>query len=124
MAKTGFLVLVGSEVLSVLVSLAMLMSPSVVPDPWLRSGGSEVLIRAWGVTWLAFSAVLLAVLFTSFRRAERWAWLVMVSVPLLWLTHFLLAPETLHNLILAIITCLALAVTYRFRFTQSARNVS
>lgn len=111
MAKLGFWTLVLNEGLSVLVSLTLLAYPPALPEPWLRSGGGDVLVRAWAATWLALSAVLLAVLFTSFRRAERWARLVMVSVPVVWLAHFMLVPETVHNLLLALITSCALAAT-------------
>jgi hypothetical protein len=110
-AKLGFLTLVLSEVLSVLVSLRMLAFPSALPEPWLRSGGGDVLVRAWAATWLALSAVLLVILFVSFRRAERWARLVMVTVPALWLVHFVLVPSTVYNLLLALITSCALAAT-------------
>jgi hypothetical protein len=123
MAKLGFWVLVLSELFSVLASLRMLASPLALPEPWLRSGGSEVLIRAWAVTWLGLSAVLLTVLFTSFRRAERWAQLVMVTVPVVWLAHFILAPEIVCNVILALITSCSVAVNVRPRpnSTRSSR---
>ena len=114
MAKVGLAILVVSEVLSLLVSLTMLISPfTVLNQPSFRAGEGELLIRGWGVTWLALSAVLLAVLLTAFRRSERWARLALTSVPLLWLAHFLLAPDTVHNLVIAIITALGLGMTYR-----------
>lgn len=103
-ATLGFWALVASEALSVVVSLAMLASPSVLPQPWLRSGDGDVLIRAWAITWLALSSVLLCVLLTSVRRGERWARLVMVTVPGIWFAHYLLAPGTVHNLALALVT--------------------
>jgi hypothetical protein len=90
----------------------MAISPAIVPTPWLYSGESDVLIRAWGITWLAFSAVVLTVLFTSFGRFERWRWFVAASIPAVWFAHFILAPETVYNLVPAILTSLALGVTY------------
>ncbi len=113
MVKVGFAVLVVTEVLSSLISLTMIVSPfTVLNRPEFRPGEGELLIRGWGVTWLALSAVLLVVLVTAFRRALRWAWWVMAVVPMLWLGHFVLAPDTVHNLILAVITGVALAVTH------------
>ena len=111
-AKAGFAMLVLSQVVSGLASVTMLAAPSYLPEPWLRSDGGEVLIRAWGVTWLVLSGVLSTILFTAFRRAEVWARLTMVAVPVVWLAHFALAPETLHNLVLGVGTSLALAATY------------
>lgn len=115
METLGFWTLVASEALSVLASLTMLAAPAVLPEPWLRSGDGEVLIRAWAATWLALSAVLLYVLVTSFRRAAPGARLVMVTVPVVWFAHFLLAPGTAYNLLLALVTALALAATLRPR---------
>ena len=113
MAKVGFVVLVVTEVFSLLISLTMLISPfTVLNRPEFRPGEGELLIRGWGITWLALSVVILVVLLTAFRRGYRWAWLVMTVVPLLWLAHFLLAPDTVHNLVLALVTGLALGVTY------------
>ncbi len=113
MARVGFVVLVVTEVFSLLISVTMLISPfTVLNRPEFRPGEGALLIRGWGITWLALSVVILVVLLTAFRRGERWAWLVMTVVPILWLAHFLLAPETIHNLILAVVTGLALTVTY------------
>ncbi len=113
MGKVGFVVLVVTEVFSLLISLTMVMSPfTVLNQPEFRPGEGELLIRGWGITWLALSVVILVVLFTAFRRGHRWAWLVTTVVPLLWLAHFLLAPDTVHNLVLALITGVALGVSY------------
>lgn len=113
MATLGFMLLVVSQAISVVASLTITVAPSYLPVVWLRSGGSDVLVRAWGLTWLILSVVLLVVLFKSFRRAELWARLVMTSVPVVWLAHYLLAPGTVHNLIMAVITSFALAAALR-----------
>ena len=121
MAKVGFAVLVATEVLSVLISLTMVISPfTVLNRPEFRAGEGELLIRGWGITWLALSAVILVILFTAFGRGNRWAWPVITVVPLLWLAHFLLAPETVHNLVLALLTGVALAATYPGTFREEA----
>jgi hypothetical protein len=112
-SKTGWGVLVGTEVLSLLISVTMLFSPfTVLSEPRFREGEGALLIRGWGVTWLVLSAVLLVVLFTAFRRGQRWAWLVLWVVPALWLAHFLLNTDTVHNLVLAVVTAAALTLTY------------
>ena len=110
-ACAGFCVLALSELGAAAASVAMVLKPSGLPSTWPRSGNSDVLVRAWGLTWLALSVVLLAVLVTSV--AQRWARLVLVSVPGVWLAHFLLAPGTVHNLLLALVTAAALAATFR-----------
>ena len=115
LAAAGFWILVASEAASVVVSLCLLARPSILPDAWQRPDGSEVLVRAWATTWLALSAVLLAVLLTSFRRAGPRERLVMVAVPAVWLSHALLAPGTGDNLALALVTAGALVATLRPR---------
>jgi hypothetical protein len=35
----------------------------------------------------------------------------MTSIPLLWLAHFVLDMDTVHNLVLAVVTAAALAAT-------------
>lgn len=120
-AKFGVMLLLLSNAISAVASIVMLISPSVLPDAWLRSGGSDVLIRAWATTWLALSAVLLIVLKTSFRRGARLPWILMWIVPIVWFSHFLLAPGSTYNLVLAIVTCVALAMTYRFAWNVGAQ---
>lgn len=112
-SKVGFGALVATEVMSLVISVTMIISPfTILNRPEFRPGEGELLIRGWGVTWLALSVVVLGILFTAFRNGLRWAWLAMTVIPLLWLAHFLLAPETVHNLALALITAAALTVTY------------
>lgn len=122
MAKVGFWLLVGTEVLSVLVSVVMMFSPfTVLSEPRFRQGAGDLLIRGWGITWLLLSVAMLVVLSTAFRQRQRWAFFVLGAVPLLWLAHFLLNRETVHNLALAVVTGVALAATYPW-FFQVARK--
>ena len=120
MAKTGWIVLLVSEAFSLFLSLMLLVSPfTIMEDPEFRLGQGLVLLRLWGGTWLALTAVALAILFTSFRRGERWAWYALWVLPLLWLSHFALAPDLIHNLVLAIVTAAALGMTYRTFFRSA-----
>ncbi len=43
-------------------------------------------------------------------------------LPLLWLTHFLVNPATVHNLVIAIVTALGLILPYRTFFFASAER--
>ena len=125
MAKTGWGVLIVTEVFSLVISVAMLISPfTILNEPQFEAGEGALLIRGWGITWLTLSVAMLVVLFTAFRRGHRWAWLLLWAVPLLWLAHFLLNTETIHNLALAVITGVALAVTYPWFGTLAARTAA
>ena len=55
----------------------------------------------------------LIVLFKSFRKGEQWAWWALWLLPLLWLSHFLVNPATVHNLVIAVVTALGLILPYR-----------
>ncbi len=60
----------------------------------------------------------------NFRKGERWAWWALWLLPLLWLSYFLVNPDTVHNLVIAIITTLGLVLPYRRFFSASAEQPS
>jgi lysylphosphatidylglycerol synthetase-like protein (DUF2156 family) len=106
----GGRVLVASAAAGAVAALVMIAAPSCLPERWPRPAGTDVLVRAWGVTWLALSAVLLAVLASGYRRRERSARLAAVVVPAVWLSHAVLAPGTWWNWGLAAVTGAAAVV--------------
>lgn len=103
-------VLVAGAAASAIVAVVMIVAPSCLPEQWPRPAGSDVLVRAWGVTWLALAAVLLVVLAAGYRRGERSARLAAVAVPVVWASHAVLAPGTWWNWGLAAVTGAAAAV--------------
>ena len=71
-------------------------------------------IRAWGITWVGFNILVLALSVGPYRRGERWAWYTLWLVPLLFIGYFLIAPETVYSyLVLATLTALGLILPYR-----------
>ncbi len=66
----------------------------------------------------------LIILFKSFRKGEQWAWWALWLLPLLWLSHFLVNPATVHNLVIAVIMALGLILPYRRFFSTSAERSS
>jgi len=120
MARVGWIVLLINELLSLLLSFLLITVPfTVMTLPEFQVGKAHVILRGWGFTWLALSIVVLVILLTSFRRNERWAWYTLWVLPLLWLSHFFLAMDTIHNLVFAIISAVALLMTYRQFFASS-----
>jgi hypothetical protein len=123
--RYGWSILSISAILGLLVSLVLVVSPNtVLVEPAFRVGSVPGALRAWGVTWLFFNIMVLVVLFGGFRRRERWAWWLLWLLPLLWLSHFLFNPTTVHNLVIAIITAVGLILSYRTFFGASGEQAS
>ena len=91
-------------------------------EPALAAGNVPGALRAWGITWVFFNVLALVILFKNFRKGEQWAWWALWLLPLLWLSHFLVNPSTVHNLVIAVITALGLTLPYRTFFSASAER--
>ena len=112
--RYGGIILLVSAVLGLLASLLLIISPTTVLfEPEFRAGNVPGALRAWGVTWLFFNVFAVVVLFRGFRQGERWAWWTLWLLPLLWLSHFLVNPSTVHNLVIAVITAVGPVLAYR-----------
>ena len=123
--RYAWIILLISAILGLLVSLVLVISPNTVLfEPAFRVGSVPGALRAWGVTWLFFNVIALVVLFRGFRKGERWAWWTLWLLPLLWLSHFLFNPTTVHNLVIAIITTVGLILSYRAIFSTSGEQAS
>jgi cell division protein FtsW (lipid II flippase) len=100
--RYGWVILFAGAALGIFGSVALLFpsDPSLLPSdprvPWLT--------RAWGITWVGFNILALAVIVGPYRRGERWAWYALWLLPLLLLSYFVLAPHISMNLVLAIFT--------------------
>ena len=123
--RYGWIILLVSAILGVLAALLLTISPtSVLFEPEFRAGDVPGALRAWGVTWVFFNILALVVLFRNFRQGERWAWWTLWLLPLLWLSHFLVNPSTVHNLVIAVITAGGLVLAYRTFFPASGQQPS
>ena len=118
--RYAWVILLVSAILGLLFAVPMSLAPNAIfTDPDFQVGAAPVAIRAWGITWVGFNIFALVVLLGPYRRGERWAWYTLWLLPLLWLSHFVLAPDLLHNLILALITAVGLILPYRRFFFSS-----
>ena len=123
--RYAWIVILLSAVLGLLAALLLTISPTTVLfEPEFRAGDVPGALRAWGVTWLFFNVFALIVLFRGLRQGERWAWWTLWMLPLLWLSHFLVNPSTVHNLVIAIITAGGLILSYRTFFLASGEQPS
>jgi hypothetical protein len=123
--RYGWIILLVSAILGLLVALLLTLSPNTVLfEPEFQAGNVPGALRAWGVTWLFFNVIALVVLFRGFRQGQRWAWWTLWLLPLLWLSHFLVNPTTVHNLVIAVITAVGLLLPYRTFFAASGEQTS
>ncbi len=123
--RYGWIILLVSAVLGVLVSVVLTFSPnSMLFEPAFAEGNVPGALRAWGVTWLFFNILVLIILFRNFRQGEQWAWWALWLLPLLWLSHFLFNPFTVHNLVIAVITAVGVILPYRTFFSASSEQPS
>ena len=123
--RYGWIILLVSAVLGLLAAVVLTLSPtSILVEPAFEAGNVPGALRAWGITWVFFNILVLVILFRNFRQGERWAWWALWLLPLLWLSHFLFNPATVHNLVIAIITVAGLILPYRVFFSASADQPS
>ena len=121
--RYGWIILLTSALLGLLFAVLLSIAPnSILSDPNFQVGNAPLAIRVWGITWVGFSILALILLFVPYRRGERWTWYALWLLPLLWLSHFLLAPDTPHNLVIAILTALGMILSYRRFFSGSAEQ--
>ena len=118
--RYGWIILLVSAVLGLLAGLTLTFAPlSIMIEPAFAVGNVPGALRALGITWVFFNILVLVILFRNFRKGERWAWWALWLLPLLWLTHFLFNPFTVHNLVISVVTALGLVLSYRGFFSAS-----
>jgi hypothetical protein len=119
-SKIGWVILLVSAGLGLFFATLLAVAPnSILPGHGFRVGDAPLAIRIWGVTWIAFSLLALVLLLIPYRRGERWAWASLWLLPLLWLSHFALKPDTFHNLAIAVVTAVGLGLAFRAFFPKS-----
>ena len=123
MFKLGWMLLFLSQLVSVLFAIMLTAAPTAVMQlEAFAAPEVQGVIRAWGVTWVLLSILLFVALFTGFQKGDRWAWNVLWMTPLLWFSHFALAPDTVHNLALGVVSALALVLTAK-RFSPDQNSL-
>jgi hypothetical protein len=119
--KYGWMVLSASAILGIFAALITTLPPiSWFWNPVYSSAYS--IMGAWGVTWVGFNIIALAMILIPFRRYERWAWYTLWMLPLLWLSQFVFSPD-LAYVMLAALTMIGLFLPYRMFFTRSEEEL-
>jgi hypothetical protein len=118
--KYGWTILFVSALLGIFGGVS-LMFPS---DPTSIGPSGLWLLRAWGMTWVGFNILVLAMSVGPYRRGERWAWYTLWLMPLLFIAYFLIAPERVYfYLVLSVLSALGLILPYRrYLFNAEQRS--
>src|SRR5215211_9394845 len=130
MARSGRAEAYGRNAWIILLASAILgifggVSVRVPTDPTYQLPGVIWIIRAWGITWIGFNILALALIVGPYRSGERWAWYALWLMPILLVAYFVLSPELTHILVLAIITAaLGLVLPYRKYFPDADQQPS
>ena len=118
--KYGWMILAVSAVFGIVAAVVTTLPPlSWFTDPVIIMTYS--LMGALGITWVGFDLFALILTLIPFRRSERWAWVTLWMLPLLWLSQFVLAPDLSYYLVLAIISAVGLILPYRRFFPRTEK---
>jgi hypothetical protein len=119
--KYGWVILSVSAVFGIMAAVMTTLPPlSWFTDPVIIMTYS--LMGALGVTWVGFNLFALILTLIPFRRGERWAWVTLWMLPLMWLSQFVLAPDLSYYLVLAIISTVGLILPYRRFFSRAEKE--
>src|SRR5215207_10164727 len=100
-SRYGSWLLLLSAAVGMLFAVILALTPNaLLSDPGFRVGNAPLTLRFCGITWVGFSIFALVLILVPFRKGERWAWWTRWVVPLLWVTHWVVVPFTLHNTLL------------------------
>jgi len=123
--RYAWIILLVSAILGLIAGLTLLFAPlSIMAEPAFAAGNVPGVLRAFGLTWVFFNVLELIILFRNFRRGERWAWWALWLLPLLWVSHFLVNPATIHNLVIGVVAAVGLILPYRRFFSATAEQPS
>lgn len=106
----------------VILSLVSALITTLPPITWFWNPlytSEYSIMGAWGISWIGFEILALIVILIPFRRGERWAWFTLWLLPALWVSLFILAPDLIGLLVLALISITGLLLSWRRFFPKS-----
>lgn len=113
----GWVILLASALLGIVAAVLM-----AIPPEYIRSSPifelAYPLMATLSIASIGFYMFAVAVILVPYRRCERWAWYTLWLLPLMWLSQFVLAPDRLYYLALAIMTTVGLILPYRRFFSR------
>ena len=114
--RYGWVTLSASVLLGIFAAVITAIPPEyVLSSPFFQS--AYPIMGALSIASVGFNIFAVVMVLVPYRRHERWAWYTLWLLPLMWISHFLLAPDRLYYLVLAIITTIGLILPYRRFFS-------
>jgi hypothetical protein len=115
--RYAWVILVADVALGIVSAITTTLPPlSWFTDPLYSTGYS--VMGAWGISWVGFEILALVIILVPFRRGERWAWWTLWVLPGLWLCLFVLSPDLVGLLVLALISVTGLLLSRRRFFPK------
>ena len=121
--KYDWLLLVAAELFAMVFALADTFATTAVFMSGLSSSETlgpvaTALVRGLSSLWVGMNLFGLAITLKPYRKGEKWAWLVLWYIPVIFTLHFLLLFPSSFNLVLAIVPFLGLVLPYRKFFPR------
>ena len=119
--KYAWLILAGDVAVGIGSAITTTLPPlSWFSDPLYTTTYS--VMGAWGISWVGFEVLALAIILIPFRRGERWAWWTLWLLPALWLCLFFLDTSLIGLLALTLISVTGLLLSLRRFFPKEERH--
>ena len=119
--KYAWVILLADVALGIVSAITTTLPPlSWFTDPLYSTGYS--VMGAWGISWVGFEVLALVLILVPFRRGERWAWWTLWVLPGLWLCLFVLSPDLVGLLVLALISVTGLLLSRRRFFPKREQD--
>jgi hypothetical protein len=121
--RYGWVILLASAMLGIFAAVLTAIPPQyILSSPLFED--TYPIMGALSITSVGFNIFAVVMIMVPYRRYERWSWYTLWMLPLLWLSHFALAPDLRYYLVLAIITALGLLLPYRRFFSGPEDDAS
>ena len=110
--RYAWMILAADLILGVASALTTTLPPlSWFSEPLFTTQYS--VMGAWGISWVGFEILALVIVLIPFRRGERWAWWTLWCLPALWVALFLISPDLIGLLALALVSVTGLVLSVR-----------
>lgn len=121
--KYAWVLLVVAEIFAMIFALADVFATTAIFKAGFSSAetlgpNATGLIEGLSSLWVGMNLFGLAITLKPYRNGEKWAWIVLWYIPVIFSLHFLLLfPTVVPNLLLAVLPFLGLVLSYRKFFS-------
>ena len=121
--KYGWIILLASALLGIFLAVLTAIPPENIRSSPLMQLAYPIMTTL-SISTIGFFIFAMVTIVFPYRRGERWAWFTLWMLPLLWLAQFVLSPDLMYYLVLAIMSVAGLVLPYRRFFSGSQEESS